>query len=266
MILPVLLVITSEHIGHQVVTGKIIGRDLIKDPGLHRSLLGDNFSTIKPVDVATSLTGKVAGLNIQNSPEFNSAPSIDEITVVIHPEWRQECEHILSDCRISKVKHLLDGGKERYHSVLAALKFYAGRPCNLLIHDAVRPLVTRRIIEEVITELQTYKAVNVAIPATDTIIEVDPTHAYVSRIPDRNILYQVQTPQGFHNQTLQEAYALALKDPDFKTTDDCSVVKKYLPQEEIKIVKGEACNMKFTYKEDIIILEQLLKNEGKCYV
>ena len=55
----------------------------------------------------------------------------------------------------------------------------------------------RRIIEEVITELQTYKAVNVAIPATDTIIEVDPTHAYVSRIPDRNILYQVQTPQGF---------------------------------------------------------------------
>ena len=198
--------------------------------------------------------------------KFNSAPSIDEITVVIHPEWRQECEHILSDCRISKVKHLLDGGKERYHSVLAALKFYAGRPCNLLIHDAVRPLVSQRIIEEVITELQTYKAVNVAIPATDTIIEVDPTHAYVSRIPDRNILYQVQTPQGFHNQTLQEAYALALKDPDFKTTDDCSVVKKYLPQEEIKIVKGEACNMKFTYKEDIIILEQLLKNEGKCYV
>lgn len=46
MILPVLLVITSEHIGHQVVTGKIIGRDLMKDPGLHRSLLGDNFSTM----------------------------------------------------------------------------------------------------------------------------------------------------------------------------------------------------------------------------
>lgn len=46
MILPVILVITSEHIGHQVVTGKIIGRDLIKDPGLHRSLLGDNFSTM----------------------------------------------------------------------------------------------------------------------------------------------------------------------------------------------------------------------------
>ncbi|MDY2629062.1 MAG: uracil permease [Lachnospiraceae bacterium] len=44
-ILPVLLVITSEHIGHQIVTGKIVGRDLLKDPGLHRSIFADNFST-----------------------------------------------------------------------------------------------------------------------------------------------------------------------------------------------------------------------------
>ena len=46
IILPVLLVITSEHIGHQVVTSKVVGRDLLKDPGLHRSLFGDNFSTM----------------------------------------------------------------------------------------------------------------------------------------------------------------------------------------------------------------------------
>lgn len=46
IILPVILVIASEHIGHQIVTGKIIGRDLIKDPGLHRSLFADNFSTM----------------------------------------------------------------------------------------------------------------------------------------------------------------------------------------------------------------------------
>lgn len=45
-ILPVILVIASEHIGHQVVTSKIVGRDLLKDPGLHRSLLGDNLSTM----------------------------------------------------------------------------------------------------------------------------------------------------------------------------------------------------------------------------
>lgn len=46
IIMPVILVITSEHIGHQVVTSKIIGRDLLKEPGLHRSIFGDNFSTM----------------------------------------------------------------------------------------------------------------------------------------------------------------------------------------------------------------------------
>lgn len=46
IVLPVLLVITSEHIGHQIVTSKIVGRDLLKDPGLHRSLFADNFSTM----------------------------------------------------------------------------------------------------------------------------------------------------------------------------------------------------------------------------
>ena len=46
MILPVILVIASEHIGHQIVTGEVVGRDLIKDPGLHRSLFADNFSTM----------------------------------------------------------------------------------------------------------------------------------------------------------------------------------------------------------------------------
>lgn len=46
IILPVILVVTSEHIGHQVVTSKIVGRDLLRDPGLHRSLFGDNFSTM----------------------------------------------------------------------------------------------------------------------------------------------------------------------------------------------------------------------------
>ncbi|MCQ4795601.1 uracil permease, partial [Anaerofustis stercorihominis] len=46
IILPVILVIASEHIGHQIVTSKIVGRDLLKDPGLHRSLFADNFSTM----------------------------------------------------------------------------------------------------------------------------------------------------------------------------------------------------------------------------
>ena len=110
---------------------------------------------------------------------------IDEITAVIHPEWRQECEHILSDCRISKVKHLLDGGKERYHSVLAALKFYAGRPCNLLIHDAVRPLVSPENNRG--RSSPNFKLIKLSMwlfpPQIQSISKSIPLHAYVSRIP-----------------------------------------------------------------------------------
>ena len=64
IILPVLLVITSEHIGHQVVTSKIVGRDLLKDPGLHRSLFGDNFSTMISADssVPTTTYGENIGV------------------------------------------------------------------------------------------------------------------------------------------------------------------------------------------------------------
>ena len=64
MILPVLLVITSEHIGHQVVTGKIIGRDLLKDPGLHRSLFGDNFSTTYGENIGVMAVTKVYSVRV----------------------------------------------------------------------------------------------------------------------------------------------------------------------------------------------------------
>lgn len=193
---------------------------------------------------------------------FHSISSIDEMVLITHPAWRQTCEGILAGNRFPKIRHLIDGGRERYLSVLAALKLYEGQSCHLLIHDAVRPLVTRRIIEEVIASLQKYGAVNVAIPATDTIIEVDPEHNCISRIPDRSRLYQVQTPQGFHNEVLQKAYRQALQDPHFKTTDDCGVVKRYLPKQEIKIVPGDITNLKLTYQEDLILIEQLLKNRG----
>lgn len=77
-----------------------------------------------------------------------------------------------------------------------------------------------------------------AIPATDTIIQVDLEQHSIEQIPDRSKLYQGQTPQGFKLETIAEAYQLALQDPNFKTTDDCGVVRKYLPEEKIFVVDG----------------------------
>ena len=80
----------------------------------------------------------------------------------------------------------------------------------------------------------------------------------MNNIPDRSTLFQVQTPQGFHSDILTKAYNKALTDPEFSSTDDCGVIKRYMPEIPIKITKGLPFNIKLTYKEDISIVEKLL--------
>ena len=191
--------------------------------------------------------------------KFDSHPQIDEIMVVVPRKELERTRRIIENGDFPKVMYIVAGGKERYHSTLAALKLLPEEEINLLIHDAVRPMVTTKIISDVITALKHYNAVNVAIPATDTIIETDSSHSFIEKAPARNRLYLVQTPQGFHRRTLVEAYEKAMQDPNFVTTDDCSVVLKYFPQEKIKVVKGDPKNLKFTYAEDLYLLEYLLK-------
>lgn len=204
---------------------------------------------------------EVAGKTIleHTAEKFDTHPLIDELTVVVSEKEIEHAQKLLLQKHFQKKLNIIIGGQERYHSTLSALEFYRNENCNLLIHDAARPLVTHRIISEVIESLKKYRAVNVAIPATDTIIETNATHTEIEQIPAREFLYLVQTPQGFHYQTLFLAYQKALQDSNFKTTDDCSVVKKYLPDEKIKIVKGDTRNIKVTYAEDITLLEFLLK-------
>lgn len=189
---------------------------------------------------------------------FQEHPLIDEIAIVADPLYFPRIRESILKFGFTKVKQLLEGGAERYHSSLSVLKAYETTDCNLLIHDAVRPLVSGRIIREVIGNLSCFQAVNVAIPVTDTIIEMDPDQGCIRRIPPRDLLYQVQTPQGFNRTTLAEAFTLALQDPDFRTTDDCSVVKKYLPDEKIKIVPGDTANIKVTWPEDLPLIQKFL--------
>lgn len=124
----------------------------------------------------------------------------------------------------------------------------------------MRPLVSQRILNDVIDALKDHRAIDVAIPSADTIIEVD-DKGYISSIPDRSKLRRGQTPQAFDRQLIADAYERALKDPQFKTTDDCGVVRKY-SDEPVFVVRGEESNMKLTYREDTYMLDKLfqLKN------
>ena len=121
----------------------------------------------------------------------------------------------------------------------------------------MRPLVSQRIITDCLNALQQYKAVDVAIPCTDTIIEVN-AEGHICHITPRSMLRNVQTPQCFRLETIDEAYRIGLNDPNFITTDDCGVVHRYLPEEPIFVVEGDTTNIKVTYPEDLILAEKVL--------
>lgn len=190
---------------------------------------------------------------------FQTHPLIDEICVVVHPDYERDIETIRLNNGFTKLTRVLIGGKERYDSSLAAIHaYYNIEDVNLIFHDAVRPLVNERIINDVIAALSKYDAIDVAVPTTDTIIQVDADDEIV-KIPSRQNLRNGQTPQAFKLSVIKEAYNRALIDPAFKTTDDCGVVLKYMPETPVYVVRGEQFNMKLTYKEDIFLLDKLFQ-------
>ena len=195
---------------------------------------------------------KVAGkMVIEHTIDtFERNPHIDEIAIVSNPVYVPDVENIVLRNGWKKVKKILKGGKERYDSSLSAIHAYeGGEEVNLVFHDAVRPLVSQRIIDNVCEALNTYQAIDVTVPAVDT-------------IPDRSRLQRGQTPQAFRLSVISEAYKRAFNDPDFKVTDDCGVVVKYMPEVPVHLVAGEESNMKLTYKEDTFLLDKLFQLRG----
>ncbi len=181
---------------------------------------------------------------------FEFHPLISEIVIVCKSDCMDQMREIVRAAGYKKVAHILAGGKERYHSSLAAIAAYEDEECNLLIHDGVRPNVSDRIISDCVKALEHFEAVDVAIETTDTIIELD-EQGNIARIPQRRLLRNAQTPQCFRRSLIAEAFKRALQDPDFFPTDDTSVVHKYMPDTDIKVVPGEVDNIKVTYLEDL---------------
>ena len=192
---------------------------------------------------------------------FEHCALIDEICIVCKPEYIPHVEQLVAKNNYRKVHKILNGGKERYDSSIAAINAYPADDTNLLLHDVVRPMVNERIIHDCLEALKRYNAVSVAVKTTDTIVSVDANEC-IATIPNRTILRNIQTPQGFKRGLIKRAYDMALADPNFTTTDDCGTVKRYLPNEPIYIVEGEPSNIKITYQEDLIYLNTLLQQRN----
>ena len=209
---------------------------------------------------------------IEHSIEaFACHPAIDEVAVVIHPDWRGRMEEIAAKGHWDKLKKIIDGGSERYLSSLNAIMAYIDEPddTNLLLHDAARPFVSAAVIDRVVAALECHEAVGVAVPSTDTVWEVHPDingerrtengerrmdiRRFVARIPERRLMWRAQTPQAFRLPLIRDAYQRALQDFRFQVTDDCGVVRKYMPGIKIAVVEGDERNRKITFPEDLQI-------------
>ncbi len=185
-------------------------------------------------------------------------PAVDDVLIVMAPGHLDAARAIVREGGYGKVVDILEGAETRSGSTMRALERLGDRECKVLFHDAVRPLLSARIIDECYQALEQYQAVDVAIPSADTIIEVTP-EGTISSIPPRARLRRGQTPQAFRSSVIKQAYALASRDPDFVATDDCTVVLRYLPGVPIITVRGDERNMKVTEPIDVFLADKLFQ-------
>ena len=266
----------------------IIGKDRIQRKQQDRRLLRKmkNIAVILAGGIGARVGGNVPkqllpladGRSVlEHATEaFEQADCIDEVCIVMHPDYIAFAEQALLRNGWQKVKHIIAGGKERWESSVNAIRLYESElsaeefaHANILLHDAARPFVSQAIIANVCQALETHEAVTVAVPATDTMYVVTPTPnpqpatcnpqplplredgRLIHSIPPRDTIMRAQTPQAFRLPLIARAYTLALQDPALQATDDCGILHRYLPTKPIHIVAGEETNRKITFKEDL---------------
>jgi 2-C-methyl-D-erythritol 4-phosphate cytidylyltransferase len=194
---------------------------------------------------------------------MQASPLVDEIVVVMVPGYLEQVRAIVAAGGYGKVSRVLEGAGTRTGSTAAALAALGEAECNVLLHDAVRPLVTQGIIAANVAALEVHRAVYTAIPSSDTVIEVDESEHRLTDVLPRHRLRRGQTPQSFRLSTIRAAYAIAAQDPDFTGTDDCTVVLRYLPQVPIAVVPGHERNLKVTRPIDLYLAERLLETTSQ---
>jgi ribitol-5-phosphate 2-dehydrogenase (NADP+) / D-ribitol-5-phosphate cytidylyltransferase len=204
---------------------------------------------------------KVAGKPIieHTIGTLQASPHVDEVMVLMAPGHLDAIHEILRAGSYPKVTRVLEGAGTRNATTQRALDALGTEECNVLFHDAVRPLLSQRVIADCVDALDRYEAVDTAIPSADTIIQVDETGRTIDDVLKRGLLRRGQTPQGFRLSVIRRAYAKAAGDADFEATDDCTVVLRYAPEVPIAVVRGEERNMKITEPIDVYIADKLFQ-------
>jgi len=187
---------------------------------------------------------------------------IDEIILVSAKEDIEFCrDEIVKKYGFSKVRCIVEGGKERYNSVMHGLKMI--KECDYVyIHDAARPLIDLATLERLQAGVEEYGTAVAAVDTKDTVKIVD-NENYVISTPSRKTVWIIQTPQVFKFATLNDAYERLhmrlqnISADDIHITDDAMVVENFT-NSKVKLIMGSYKNLKVTTPEDIIIAEHFL--------
>lgn len=193
---------------------------------------------------------------------FQDSP-VEDIVLVVGAGEEEYCKKEIVDVYgFTKVKAIVAGGKERYHSVFHGLQAVAEAD-YVLIHDGARPFLTREIIERCIEGAKEYKACVAGMPVKDTIKLAD-EEQNIESTPQRSKVWMIQTPQAFDYTLINEAYTSLIEQENrgIKTaipvTDDAMVVEYFMKQ-KVHLVYGSYENIKITTPEDMRIAEAFLK-------
>jgi 2-C-methyl-D-erythritol 4-phosphate cytidylyltransferase len=194
---------------------------------------------------------------------FDRAREVDHILVVMAASHAQQVRAVLAAGGYAKLSKVIDGGLTRTESTRRAIAELGEDECDVLFHDAARPLVSQQTIAACVAALADHRAVGVAVPSADTIAVI--SDGVMTAIPRRDSLARCQTPQGFRLSVIRRAYQLADADPHFgelPATDDCGIVLRYLPELGVHVVPGSDRNIKITYPRDLAIAEALFADPG----
>lgn len=182
---------------------------------------------------------------------FEQSSVIDDIILVVGENQQEYCEtEIVLKYGFKKIKKIVQGGAERYHSVWNGLREVMGEG-YVFIHDGARPFVDEDMLCRVYQEVQVHKACVVGMPVKDTIKMAD-ENGFVAQTPNRNLLWMIQTPQVFEASLVKRAYELLMAREKIQVTDDAMVVEQMLG-DKVKLVEGSYENIKITTPEDLQI-------------
>ena len=190
--------------------------------------------------------------------KFSRCEAVDKLVVVVAPEEVLFIKRALRGVPGLKPYTVVAGGAERQFSVANGLKAMDPETDLVLVHDAARPLVSPVTIACVIDEARRSGAAIAAVREKNTVKVID-SNGIVKKTPERAQLWDVQTPQGFKREIIEEAYQKAMQDGTMGT-DDASLVERLgVP---VKVVTSDYRNIKITTPEDLLIVEAFLR-EGR---